>query len=164
MLVRWPIYYTLEAAGVLARPSLVFGACVMRDRSIRPSCPTLLAALAGASPLVSLFGGRPTAAEAKTFDIVGTVVCQAGSDGVCPPSRTLMLLTSDLSGSRAVVPIDVSWVLGQVAGLHPDDQFSLEVETAPDGQIRALRLWTTDQPAGKRVKEDNPSNRPPTIP
>jgi len=84
----------------------------------------------------------PPPALAKEYNIAGTVDCGAKSGRSCSIGNTVDLWTSDVSGSRQLVTVDVSWVRKHLRGLGQDDAIDLEVQDSPTaaGGIQAIGI------------------------
>lgn len=115
----------------------------------------------------------PRAGLSREIVLDGIVNCGQRSGRPCELGTTLVLLSDD-SGSRQPYTIDVSWVLRQLGRVRQDDRLVLELEQAPDGTLRAIRVveLVTDgtvnpgassgslRAAEQPKREDNDNNRP----
>jgi hypothetical protein len=70
-------------------------------------------------------------AQAKDYDIAGTVDCGVPSGNACPVGNSLRLWTDDVTGSKALITIDISWIRNDVANLDQDDPIDLQVTDRP---------------------------------
>jgi hypothetical protein len=77
-------------------------------------------------------------ALAKEYDVAGTVDCGVPSGRDCTTRDTLDLWTDDVSGTRQLVTVNVSWIKSQLPKLDQDDPIDLEVRDQPDGTIQAI--------------------------
>ena len=89
---------------------------------------------------LSLLPASP--ALAKDFNVAGTVDCGVRSGRACPLGDTITLWTDDISGTRELVTVDVTWIGRQLRGasLEQDDAIDLEVRSLPEarGGLQAL--------------------------
>jgi hypothetical protein len=137
------------------------GICPISERIVHLVRPFVLRFRLLALVLVSLlpFGawGAPTSASpvGKTFDIVGTVDCGLASGKRCSIGDVVRVWTEDVSGHRQLVEIDVSWIRQTLPALDQDDLLRLEVESTPDGKLRALGVFTPDPPKRPDKEEDD---------
>lgn len=93
------------------------------------------------------------AASAREFGVSGIVDCGLPSGRRCGASDTLVIRTRSLSGDLERVAVDISWIARQLPELDQDDEISLEVETTPDGALRALRVIEPDGVAKRPTPE-----------
>src|SRR5829696_4521330 len=81
-------------------------------------------------------------ALAKDFNIAGTVDCSQRSGRVCSIDNTVKLWTDDISGTRQLVTVDISWIRKRLPNLEQDDAIDFEVRELPtaDGGLQAISV------------------------
>lgn len=103
----------------------------------RPRWIALLALGVGTAALALL---GPLPALGKEFVLDGTVVCDVESGRVCSlTGNMLRVLTDDISGTKQIATIDISWLKDNPA-FHQDELVCLSVDSRPDGGLQALGL------------------------
>lgn len=124
---------------------------------VRLLCNCLLVAIA------ALAGGQGVHAE-KEFLLTGTVDCGRRSGQHCDVGTTVAVWTTDVSGVRQRVLVDLSWVTSQLGRYDQDDLICLEVRAQGDGTLRAVGVsnaCAAPTPRPRPKKDDSPHETPP---
>lgn len=92
--------------------------------------------------LLSLAGSTGQLAQAKEFDVTGTIDCGVASGHKCSfddwdTGPTIGVLTEDISGTRERAMIDASWVKKDLTDFDQDDFVWFTVQTNADGNLQA---------------------------
>lgn len=106
-----------------------------------------------------LLSPNPAYAD-KELLIVGTVDCGRASGQRCDIDTSIVVWTSDVSGYREQVVIDVSWVQRQLDAYDQDDLIYIEVRLMPDGTLQAIGIVHPDAPRSRK-REDDERGAPP---
>src|SRR4051812_34299962 len=63
----------------------------------------------------------------KDLELTGTVDCGVRSGHTCAIGDVVSIWTTDVDGTRRLVPVDITWIRSQLPGLDQDDQITFEV-------------------------------------
>jgi hypothetical protein len=86
----------------------------------------------------------------------GTVDCGRASGSHCDIGTSIAVWTTDISGYRELVIVDLSWVLRQLDSYDQDDLITIEVRVMPDGSLQAVGVgYRPDAPASHHVEDDS---------
>jgi len=101
----------------------------------------------------------------KELVIVGTVDCGRASGARCDVGMSVAVWTTDVSGYRERVIVDLSWIQSQLDAYDQDDLIGIEVRLMPDGTLQAIGIAQPDAPQTRKREEDErhdfPSFDPP---
>jgi hypothetical protein len=111
--------------------------------------------------LVLSFGISGDAHAQKEFLIQGTIDCGRASGARCEIGDTITVWTTDVSGERQKVTIDVSWIKNQLDQYDQDDLIYIDVRVMPDGTLQGLAISPTGgaDDTKRRVKEDDEAKK-----
>jgi uncharacterized repeat protein (TIGR01451 family) len=118
----------------------------------------VLRAVLGLSVLVLTLGLLPhgRAYADKEFVLVGTVDCGRTSGARCDIGVSVAVWTTDVSGYRQRVIVDLSWVQRQLDTYDQDDQISIEIRLMSEGTLQAISIVPpADPPPARRVGDDD---------
>jgi hypothetical protein len=107
--------------------------------------------------LVAAFAASGDVYADKEFLLQGTVDCGLKSGARCTLGDIVTVWTSDVTGTRQRMKVDVSWIRKQLDKYDQDDLICLEVRMLQDGTLQGLGVSATcGAPDPKRrVKEDD---------
>jgi hypothetical protein len=115
-----------------------------------------LATVVGLLAVIAIFAAGHAYAD-REFMLVGTVDCGRPSGKSCSIDDQIRLWTDDVTGERARVVVDVSWIKNQLGSYTQDDLLCLEVRVLSDGTLQALGISTT---CGAPPPTRRPTNEP----
>jgi uncharacterized repeat protein (TIGR01451 family) len=90
----------------------------------------------------------------KELLLVGTVDCGRASGARCAIGTSIAIWTTDVSGYRERVVVDVAWVLNQLDAYDQDDLILVEVRIMPDGTLQAIGFGHRDTPQTRKHEDD----------
>jgi hypothetical protein len=107
--------------------------------------------------LAALFPASGTVYADKEFLLQGTVDCGRSSGSRCELGDVVVVWTSDVTGTKQKVTIDVSWVQKQLGTYAQDGLICLDVRLMQDGTLQAIGVSATcGAPDPKRtIKKDD---------
>ena len=119
-----------------------------------------IAGIGGAS-LAMLLGSvavDPSPAQAKQFDVVGTIFCNTTSGNRCDfkdwssGGPTIGVVTNSVSGNRDLVYLNGAWVKDQLPRLEQDDDVTFSVDDAAQpGKIMITGISDIDCGGTKNI-------------
>jgi hypothetical protein len=89
--------------------------------------------------------GPAPVAQAKDWQLAGTVECGQRSGNGCFLGNTVGVWTEDISGSKQLATVDISWVRRRFPAVDQGDSISLEVRDMPGGVLQAISVTATGQ-------------------
>jgi hypothetical protein len=103
---------------------------------------------------VTVLPHDPAYAE-KELLLVGTVDCGRASGERCNLGTSVAVWTTDISGYRERVTVDLSWVQRQLDTYDQDDLILIEIRVMADGTLQAISIVPPPAPPPVRRSEDD---------